>query len=254
MQRPAKLPPRRFRARAVVAVGLVDGQKVGQLEDALLDALQFVPRPGQQQDEETINHAADEHLALAHAHGLDQHDIEAGGLAEHDRLAGAPGHAAKLATARRRTDERLRPARQGFHAGLVPEDAAVRHRAARVHGEHGHTPAGVAELHAERIDEGALARARGAGYAHAHGPAGLGGKQVQQFIGGGAVRRGAALDERDAARQRTPVANPNGSGEGPGLVHAAPPDRPAMGRGRGLAGHDLGREFLTGIRRHPVGS
>ena len=65
----------------VVAVGLVDGDHVGDLDDALLDALQIVAAAGEQQHEEEVDHVGDGDLRLADADGLDDDHVEAGGLA-----------------------------------------------------------------------------------------------------------------------------------------------------------------------------
>ena len=84
-----------MRARVgAVAVGLVDRDGVGELEDALLDALQLVAGAGQREHEEEVDHVGDGGLALADADGLDEHDVEAGGLAEEHRLARAARDAA----------------------------------------------------------------------------------------------------------------------------------------------------------------
>ena len=68
---------------ASVAVGLVDGDHVGELEDALLDALQLVAGAGRASStRKKSTMLGDGRLALADADGLDEHDVEAGGLDE----------------------------------------------------------------------------------------------------------------------------------------------------------------------------
>ena len=95
-----------FASRAVLAVGLVDGEHVGELEHALLDALQRVAGAGEHQHEEAVDHVGDDGLRLADADRLDEHDVVAGGLHEDDRLARRRGDAAERARRRRRADER----------------------------------------------------------------------------------------------------------------------------------------------------
>ena len=90
----------------VGAVGLVDGDDVGQLEHALLDALQAVAGAGEREQQERVDHVGDGDLGLADADGLDEHDVEAGRLDDDDRLARRPGDAAEHARRRRRADER----------------------------------------------------------------------------------------------------------------------------------------------------
>ena len=89
----------RARGRVGVEVGLVDDDEVGQLHHALLDRLQVVAGVGQLQQHEHVGHAGDGRLALADADRLDDHDVEAGGLAHQHRLARLLGHAAERAAA-----------------------------------------------------------------------------------------------------------------------------------------------------------
>ena len=81
----------------VVTVGLVDRHQVGELEDALLDALQLVAGARQHEHQEEVDHVGDDRLGLPDADGLDQHHVEAGGL-DHDhglpRRAGDPAERA----------------------------------------------------------------------------------------------------------------------------------------------------------------
>ena len=97
VQRAAIFGRRQIGALDVVAVGLVDRDHVGEFDQALLDALQFVAGAGQHQGQEEIGHVADRGLGLADADGLHQHHVEAGGLAQQHRLAGFRGDAAERA-------------------------------------------------------------------------------------------------------------------------------------------------------------
>ena len=69
--------------------------RVGQLEHALLDALQLVAGAGQHEHQEEVDHVGDGRLALADPDGLDEHDVEAGRLAQEHRLARAARDAAR---------------------------------------------------------------------------------------------------------------------------------------------------------------
>ena len=91
-----------------VAVGLVDRDHVGDLEDALLDALQLVAGAGQGEEEERVDHAGDGHLRLADADRLDQHHVVAGGLEHGHRLHGGAGDAAERARRRAGPDVGVR--------------------------------------------------------------------------------------------------------------------------------------------------
>ena len=76
------------RARSPSA--LLTTNQVGEFDNAALDALQIVAAAGQQQQHEHVDHVGDRGLRLADADRLDDHDVEAGGLAQQQRLAGAP--------------------------------------------------------------------------------------------------------------------------------------------------------------------
>ena len=60
---------------------------VGHLHDAALDALQFVAGTGNLQQHEHVHHRVHGGFRTADAHRLDEDDVEARGLAQHDRLA-----------------------------------------------------------------------------------------------------------------------------------------------------------------------
>ena len=91
-----------------IAVGLVDDDEIGELHDPALEPLELVAAAGRHEHEEEVDHRRDLHLRLADADGLDQHDVEAGGLAQQQRFAGAPGDAAERPAGRRRPHERVR--------------------------------------------------------------------------------------------------------------------------------------------------
>ena len=61
-----------------------------RLEHALLDALQQVAAAGEHQQRDVVGHAGDHHLDVD-ADRLDEHDVEAGGLDNENRLARRPG-------------------------------------------------------------------------------------------------------------------------------------------------------------------
>ena len=74
-QRAGQLPGRGPGLLLAVAVGLVDRDHVGDLEDALLDALELVAGAGQGEEQERVDHPGDGDLGLADADGLDQHHV-----------------------------------------------------------------------------------------------------------------------------------------------------------------------------------
>ena len=132
------LAARPLRHLALIAVGLGHHQRVGELEHALLDALQLVAGPRDHEHEKEIDHRVDGDLGLADADGFDEHHVVARRLAHEHRLARALRDTAERAAGGRRPDEGALVLREPLHARLVTENAAARDGAARVHGEHGH--------------------------------------------------------------------------------------------------------------------
>ena len=85
-----------------VAVGLVDRDHVGDLEDALLDALELVAGAGEGQEEERVDHAGHGDLGLPDADGLDEDHVVRRRLEHRHRLHGRPGDPAEGAGRRAR--------------------------------------------------------------------------------------------------------------------------------------------------------
>ena len=196
-----------FGFRAIVAVGFVEGDQVGHLDDAALHALQFVARARQHQQQEEIDHGADGGFRLAHAHGFDQHVAISGRFAQQHGFAGAAGDAAQRSAGGRWPDERALVVGQRFHARLVAQDAAARHLAGRVHGQHRDFLRALAgEIHAQHFDEGALAHAGHAGDAHANGIAGVGQALLQHVLRQLDILGVQAFDQGDGAAEDGAVA------------------------------------------------
>ena len=141
----------------VSAVGLVDGQHVGQLQHALLDALQRVPTAGQQQHEERVDHLGDGDLRLTDPHRLHEHDVEARRFDHDDRLSRRPRHPAERARRRRRADVGVGILGQAGHARLVAEDAPAGPRRGRVDGEDGNAVTLAGQHRPDGVDERRLA-------------------------------------------------------------------------------------------------
>src|SRR5262245_14673059 len=206
VQRGAVLGRRALRARDVVAVPLVDRERIGELEDALLDALELVPRAGKHQHEEEVDHRRDRDLGLADADRLDQHDVVARRLAHEDGLARPPRDAAEGAAGWARPDERLRRHRQTRHARLVPEDAAAGARARRIDRQHRDALLLRDQVEPEGLDERALPRTRDAGHAHPDRATRLRQDLLEEPLRLRLIVGARALDQRDRLGQRAAIA------------------------------------------------
>ncbi len=139
-QRAGELPGRGARllrpVRMAAVVRLVHRDDVGELEDALLDALELVAGAGQGEEEEGVDHPGHGRLRLADADGLDEHDVVARVLEDEHRLGGRAGDAAEGAGGRRGADVGRGVGRQARHPGLVAEHGAARAQRGGVDREH----------------------------------------------------------------------------------------------------------------------
>ena len=86
----------------VVTVGLVDHDGIGHFHDPPFDPLQFVTRPGQQDQQEEIHHSVYGGFGLPHSDGLHENGIETRRLAKYDRLPGFSCHTTQGAARWRR--------------------------------------------------------------------------------------------------------------------------------------------------------
>ena len=176
------LAARPVRESLLLAVRLVHDERVGELEHAALQALQLVTGAGLEQDAEEVHERADGDLRLPDPDRLDDDHAEARRLAEEERLARPMRHAAERAARRRRANEGALLQREPLHARLVAEDAPARHRARRIHRQHGDAMAQPEQVQAERLDEGRLAHARRTREAHPDGAARRGHEAFEHLL------------------------------------------------------------------------
>ena len=136
-----------------------------------LMACRSSPALGNCMQHEHVGHAGDRGLALAHADGLDDHDVEAGGLAHQHRFARLLGHAAQRAAGRAGADVGALVHDSRSMRVLSPRIEPPQTLERRVHRQHGHAVAAFDQEQAQRLDEGALAHAGHAADAQAEGTA-----------------------------------------------------------------------------------
>ena len=153
--------------------------------------------------------AGDRGLGLADADRLDEHDVVAGRLEHHDRLARRSRDAAEPPGARRGADERVVAHGEPRHPRLVAEDAAAGALRGRVDREHGDAVPVADQVHPHRVDERRLA---GAGHARDPDPV----RRRRRAAAASASSSWATLlvvgpgglDERDRPPDRRPVGAP----------------------------------------------
>jgi hypothetical protein len=201
---------RRLRsARDVLAVGLVDGERIGQLEDAFLDALELVAGArASMSTRKEVDHRGDGELGLPDTDRLDQDDVVAGRLTHEERLARPARHAAERAGRRARSDEGLGRRREARHARLVAEDAAAARGARRDRRRGRRRACRADQVEPEGLDEGALADPRDAADADARRTPGRGMDQLQEPLRRALIVGTRALDQRDRLGERPAVARP----------------------------------------------
>ena len=180
-------------AIGAVAVGLVEHEDVGDLEDPRLDRLDVVAQPWHRDDQHRIDARHHVDLVLADAHRLDDHPVEAGGVENVGGVAGRAREPAHRAARRHRADEDSRVGRQTLHADPVAEEGATGERRGRIDAENADGLAAAAALLRQAIDEGALAGARRTGDSDDPRPAGRRIDLPQQLR----LPAAAALDDRD---------------------------------------------------------
>ena len=119
----------------LVAIGLIDHEDVGELDDAAFDALEFVAGTTDQQQQERVDQFGNRDFGLTDADGLDEHDVVAGCFAELHDLASAARHSTQRRASGGGADERGFMVGEAVHAGLVAEDTAAGPLAGWVDGE-----------------------------------------------------------------------------------------------------------------------
>ena len=145
-------------------------------------------------------------LGLSDAHRLDEDDVEAGGFAQHDRLARLARHAAERPGRGRGADEDVGVVTDALHAGLVAEDRASAALRRGVDGQHRELVAQRGDHVAHGLDEGRFAGSRDARDADAHRMPGVGQAALDDLLRLGVVGRIGRLDERDGLREGGDVA------------------------------------------------
>ena len=96
------------RAVGAVAVGLVDDEDVGDLEDAGLGRLDPVAHARGEEDEGGVGGVRHLDLGLPDPHGLDEHDVAAGRVEHPQGLRRRPRQPAEVPPRGHRADEDLR--------------------------------------------------------------------------------------------------------------------------------------------------
>jgi hypothetical protein len=107
-----------------VAISLVDDEDVRNLQDAGFRRLHGVAHAGRDQHDRAVRQRCDVDFRLPYPDGLDQHDVEAGGVEYANRLRGRTGQAAEMAARRHRPDVHAVVAGMALHAHPVAEQRA----------------------------------------------------------------------------------------------------------------------------------
>src|SRR5437868_1798838 len=200
-----------------VAVGLVDDEHVGDLQQARLVGLHPVAPPRVHDHDRRVGRAGHLDLDLTDADRLDDDPRLPGGVEDPHGLRCRQRQAAEVAARRHRTNEHALVRGVILHADPVAEDRATAEGAARVDREHADLLAGPADETDELVGERRLARAGRAGHpdrvrttrAQVQPADGIGGgvtprlDQRDQLGDGGAVAATSGVDERGRIVERS---------------------------------------------------
>ncbi len=200
MERGAILHCRPVGALDLVAIGLVDGDDIGKLQQAALDALQLVAGARDGDNDKHVDHIGDCGLRLPHADRLDQDHVVARGFGERHGLPRGLGDTAKTVAGRRGTDEGTRFGGEPPHPGLVAKDRPAGSRRRWIDGENGDLVALADQVQSKLIDEGRFTGAGDAGDADSDGIAGEGQEAIEQRFSAGLILGLRAFDKGDGTR------------------------------------------------------
>ena len=151
-------------------------------------------------------------------------------------------------------DESVRTLGEGLHSGLVTEDAALADRAGGVHRQHGHLFAQIAQVVAQRLNEGALPRARYAGNAYPDGIPRVGKKALENLLAQSEVLGSVGFNEGNGLGEHHAVSAEDSLHI---VVHrillADEPGRTGLGGMPDLidSAHDLTGKLLAGVAGGP---
>ena len=147
------------------ALELVDRHDVGEVQHVDLLELRRRPELGRHDVERGVDVVDDAGVALADARRLDDHEVDARGAQQRDRVAQVLGQRPAAAARGHRAEVDLRTA-QGVHADAVAEQRAAALAAGGVDGEHRDAELVLlveAEAAHQLVGQRRLARAPGAG-------------------------------------------------------------------------------------------
>src|SRR6185436_3024625 len=158
-------------------------------------------RAGHEHEENRVCDPRDLDLALPRSHRLDEHDVLAGRVEEENGLERGLGEAAEVTARPHGPDVDARIEEVIGQPDPIPEQRATRERARGIDGNDPDGAVGLADVADEGADEARLPHAGWAGHADDRGPSGGRVDLPHEGIG----KRLTVLDERDRARERTPI-------------------------------------------------
>ena len=208
-------------ALRALAVGLVDDQDVGDLQQPRLHGLNVIAEAGRGDEDAHVGHLGDVDLALAGADGLDQNDVLPRRVQRIDDAHRRRREAAQVAAARQRAHEDAVVLERGRHADAVAQDGTARYGARGVHGDDADRFAFAAQVARVGVDERRLAGPRRAREADHERSTEVGLHQLEQARHG----LGQPLELGHGARDGPALARPHALDQ----ARQARPDRRAWG-------------------------
>ena len=173
MQRIPKMARCQFRFLYVIAVGLVDDNAIRHLHDTPFDALQFISRARQLNQQKEIHHGVYRSFTLPHSHRFDEYLIKPSCLAQDNRLTGLSCHSAQRTCRGAGADKSIGMDGQFLHAGLIAQDTAFGTLTAGVDGQDSQLSSLSEHMQPENINGGTLAGTRHSADSDTNRPAGI---------------------------------------------------------------------------------
>ncbi len=83
----------------IVPIRLVDHHEMGEFKNPFLHSLELIASSGDGENNEAINHGANQGLTLADTHRLNKDGVVTRSLTQCNRLAGPPSHTSQKSAA-----------------------------------------------------------------------------------------------------------------------------------------------------------
>ena len=160
MQCIAEMSRSQFRLLDVATVSLIDHNAVCHFHDSTLDALQFITRTCQLNQQEEIDHRVYRCFTLTYPYSFYKYLIKTCSFTKNNGLTGLTSHPSQRTSRRARTDKCFGMNGKFFHTGLVPQDTPLGTLTTRVNGQYSQLTTFFQHMQTKHIDRRTLSGTR----------------------------------------------------------------------------------------------